>query len=133
MNIDDIWAKLEEQRRLAASKAEDLRIDLAIKLHEAGVRHVTVEFDGSGDQGQIYNICIEMEDNEQEPEWAASAIEEWCYGYLEGTGIDWYNNDGGFGLIEFVLETCPGAFSAEISQRSTESKVVHSNVIGDPE
>ena len=122
---------------------ENLRRILPM-LRASGVKQVTVDFDGCGDSGSIGDIdyggapmegaaCeVEIEvmsrhfDSGQwitqrglETKTLDSAIETLTEDYLAETGVDWYNGDGGFGVLHVDVEK--GTVSLEVSQRFTES------------
>lgn len=113
----------ENEKRLAA----------AFLLYE--ITEATIQFDGSGDSGQIDYINLisnsytdeQLKDctvtvfnerpsnifNPEKNTWETpppteqtlnlyQALEEHIYSALESTGIDWYNNDGGFGSWEWT-------------------------------
>ncbi len=44
--------------------------------------------------------------------------------YLEDTGVDWYNNEGGYG--EFRLDVVQGQFKSAVYVRQEESALEHS-------
>lgn len=46
------------------------------------------------------------------------ASEQLAYDMLSETGIDWYNNDGGYGTIDIVLD--PLSIEMEVNSRYTE-------------
>ena len=48
------------------------------------------------------------------------AIEEITYDYLDETGVDWYNNDGGFG--DLVIDVDNGTIALDVSTRFTQSE-----------
>lgn len=124
---------------------ENLRRVLPI-LRDHRIESVTVTFDGSGDSGSIDDIhfapaanadtirdaTIEhlatgsvFDDGQwrtaQTPQTATvyEAIEALTYDYLEETGINWYDNDGGFGNLE--IDVANASVTLEINQRYTES------------
>jgi hypothetical protein len=122
-------------------------------LRQHGVQQVEIEFDGSGDSGSIAGVSyspgeLEFDADGVTVEYATSArywngtqwlleraltqasvqsaIEALTYDYLEETGVDWYNDDGGFGTLEIDVEAgtvrlnvdvrhmeCTNVFSAE--------------------
>ena len=110
-----------------------------------GVQQVTISFDGSGDNGSIQDIYYAAPDgfdaaaitieharassNFEDGQWIRTieliqstvpdAIEELVYDYLEETGVDWCNNDGGYG--ELVIDARDGTVSLDISVRYTHS------------
>ncbi|MCB1098669.1 MAG: hypothetical protein KDN22_24065 [Verrucomicrobiae bacterium] len=121
-------------------------------LREHGVQTVSVDFDGSGDCGSIDLIQCYPSDSDdvleramthptqnrvfQNGTWTSvteqirqpirDAIEELTYDYLETTGIDWYNNEGGFG--ELVIDVTRGTVSIDVSTRVIESVTQYSDV-----
>jgi hypothetical protein len=50
---------------------------------------------------------------------AQNALEALTYDYLEETGVDWYNGDGGFGTLEIDVEA--GTVRLNVDVRYTES------------
>lgn len=133
---------LDEEAR-PRSYMENLRRILSV-LREHEVKHVTVSFDGSGDDGSIQDVCfgeakidpkalmVEIEIANrvlQKDKWItnrllerkdlSSAIEEVTDDYLQETNVDRYNNDGGFGELSIDVEA--GTVSLEVSVRYTES------------
>lgn len=122
---------------------ENLRRILPV-LREHQVKHVTVSFDGGGDDGSISDVSfgqskIDAEALKVEVEIASrllqndkwitsrlverhdlqSAIEAVTNDYLEETDVDWYNGDGGYGELNIDVEA--GTVSLEVSVRYTES------------
>ena len=108
------------------------------------VAHVVVGFDGSGDSGSIGDVWFEggdfdarnttvdvvtvtrrivdgqwSFDRTTQPKSAYDAIEEIAYDFLDETGVDWYNNDGGFG--DLVIDVENGTITLDVSTRYTES------------
>ncbi len=51
-------------------------------------------------------------------------LKDAVYEYLEDTGVDWYNNEGGYG--EFRLDVVQGQFKSEVYVRQEESALEHS-------
>lgn len=95
---------------------------------------VVCEFEGSGDSGQINDVlgltelnpdCIEdyygkppCEPAKAELEAMFSVFDDAACHVLERQGVDWYNNDGGFGCVAFFRD---GSIRASTNQRYTES------------
>lgn len=115
-----------------------------VELRDHSVRTVTASFDGSGDDGSIQNIdygdasvtpasiLVEVDLVHRSfngHEWTTNrvlermnpndAIEAVTSDYLAETGVDWYNNDGGFG--ELVIDVAQGSVALEVNLRYTES------------
>lgn len=127
------------------------RLQTAFLLY--GVAKVTVEFEGSGDSGQIESIAFEAsqpgfdetlvtvevwaqrasEFNPKTQKWEQppaklkrctldQAVRNLVNDALDEAGVDWYNNDGGFG--SWVWSGAAGV-EFEISVRVTDSEVAH--------
>ena len=118
-----------------------------------GVPEVVVRFDGSGDSGSIDEVnfpsdigfdpeavqvafrktCIHRSADNWQAEIVeervdvAHAVELLVTDYLEITGVNWYDNDGGWG--EFSLDVESGEASMEINVRLLESSCEFSEVI----
>ncbi len=121
---------------------ENLRRILPI-LREGGINTVTVSFNGGGDSGAVEDIAYEPNQDVKdmpiehlstdsyfdEGQWRRSVtpqqstinevIDALTYDYLEETGIDWCNDDGGFG--ELIIDVQQGTVSLEVNVRYTES------------
>jgi hypothetical protein len=125
------------------------RMEIVIaRLLDAGVKAIQIEFDGSGDSGSVYavefldrvpdkggqatapvvigsSILTAMVPGEQGG--SAEAIdpseffETWAYDILGGCGIDWVNNDGGYGTVTVDLST--RAVHVEMNERITSSEL----------
>jgi hypothetical protein len=108
-------------------------------LAEAGIHRVTVEYDGSGDSGQIETVEAWNAGNEripfpsgvmirlaaENPDHPASetnleaAVEILAWDYLElSIGWGWENNDGAFGT--FVFNVAGRTVTLEHNERYTE-------------
>jgi hypothetical protein len=106
-------------------------------LAEAGIHRVTVDYDGSGDSGQIENVEAWDAGNERIPFPTArkiqlvsdnpnyplselnleAAVEHLCWDYLE-IYCGWENNDGAFGI--FVFDVPARLITLEHNERYTE-------------
>lgn len=93
----------------------------------------TLDFDGSGDDGQIHQInfldsegvymdipedSITWVYNEERGEEQVSlykCAEDLGYQMLDESGHDWYNNDGGYGEITISLDDGTGKPSANMN------------------
>jgi len=114
-------------------------------IKDGGGKEIRVSFDGSGDSGsvesaEIYdgNKSLNMEFSvdylEMSSSWSKEggwiktenikrmpvkqALTQFCYDMLEETGIDWYNNDGGYGELYITLD--PVEIKLEVNTRYTE-------------
>lgn len=95
-----------------------------IKAKNEGYKYIIITYEGSGDSGTIEDVGmsndipgsvwedfsgkkIEGEDRE--------AIEEWAYDEALSNVSDWYNNDGGYGIITINVDD--GTFQVENNLR----------------
>lgn len=124
---------------------ENLRRVLPV-LRGRGLHHIQVTFDGSGDEGAIDSVdfgdrhfdpaTVFVEVDTQREQWVNGewttarvlevmdldgAIRAITDDYLQETGVDWYNGDGGFGELEIDVDT--GTVSMEVCVRFVESSV----------
>ena len=116
-------------------------------IRDCGGKEIRISFDGSGDSGSIEDTYIYVGDtrlavefnvdymtstsqyNAEAQGWITTiekktmpvkdALEQYCYDKLEDTGIDWYNNDGGYG--ELVITLDPVEINLEVNTRYTET------------
>jgi uncharacterized protein DUF6878 len=106
-------------------------------LTEAGIHRVTVDYDGSGDSGQIENVEAWDADNDRTPfpsgvkiqlasenpayplseQNLEAAVETLAWDYLE-IYFGWENNDGAFGT--FVFDVPARTVMLEHNERYTE-------------
>ena len=117
-------------------------------LRARGVEQVTVLFEGSGDSGSIDDVLFKGGPSDlpaeriawtrQETVWQDGAwievetdapltfrevIESACLDWLNETGVDWYNNDGGFGELEIDVQA--ETVSLDVSTRFTQSETAY--------
>lgn len=112
MTMQEILAEREQQRQIAQNTASS-EIGLIIdELQAVGITDLSIEFAGSGDSGSI-------EDVYPDPGVLRERVEDWAYKVLEGTGVDWYNNDGGHGEITIDVEK--RTFEYVVNQYETNS------------
>jgi len=114
------------------------------RLEELGcAEEITVTFDGYGDSGAIEDVAIgdafadqtldilRIERSFSEGAWTQrettvamtlrDAIEHMAYDYISETGVNWYDNDGGFG--ELVLDMSSRTLALEVNARYTDSEI----------
>jgi hypothetical protein len=116
------------------------------RLRQQGIETVTVSFEGSGDSGSIEHVDYHPQGNAagitnemvehlstqryfDDGAWRSTltpevttlgdVVEALTYDYLEETGVDWCNNDGGYG--ELNIDVTNGTVSLEVNVRYTES------------
>ena len=107
-------------------------------LTEAGIHRVTVDYDGSGDSGQIENVeawdanndripfpsGVKIQLASENPAYPLSeqnleaAVETLAWNYLEETHSSWEDNDGAFGT--FVFDGPARTVTLEHNERYTE-------------
>ena len=135
---------LEEQKaqRIEEQQASKNSRDVLIRLFMSqNISKVRVEFSGCGDSGSIEEIDITWADGIDRNEEANKAtssvdekagwgdflglkatIREWSDEYLGTCNVDWYNNDGGQGHIEFDMTNVPFKFECSIDQNISTSE-----------
>jgi hypothetical protein len=114
------------------------------RLEELGCTEViSVTFDGYGDSGAIDDVALgdafadqaveilRIERSFNQGAWTQrettvattlrDAIEHMAYDYISETGVNWYDNDGGFG--ELVLDMPNRTLALEINARYTDSEI----------
>ncbi len=66
-----------------------------------GVHHVIIEFNGSGDSGQVDSVSAYAADGNTIDLDAdiAEKMDKFCCDYLDHLGIEWYSNSGGYGSL----------------------------------
>jgi hypothetical protein len=133
---------MTETTELAADFAIDIRArNKAIvftALAEAGIHRVTVDYDGSGDSGQIENVEAWGADNERMPfpseprihlasdnpdlpyveQSLEATVETVAWQYLDDLYCGWENNDGACGT--FVFDVPARTVTLEHNERYTE-------------
>ena len=111
-------------------------------LLAAGITHVTVTFDGSGDSGQIESIeawsgktavefpateidyaALTWDDPEVEIRQLSleDVVEQLTYDFLSDTHGGWENNDGAWG--EFCFDAAARCIHLEFNERFTSSEL----------
>lgn len=125
---------------------ENLRRLLPV-FRQHGIEKVTVTFNGYSDSGSIEDVTYEPCDNPdalksllvehisttsffEDGQWRRTAtpeqttleevIDALTNDYLEETGVDWYNNDGGFG--DLIVDVQSGTVSLVVNVRFTDER-----------
>lgn len=97
--------------------------DFGTDLRARGAVEIEVYFDGYGDSGSIETVSAE--DVNGEPialtNEEQQAIEELCTCSLSAEGIDWYNDDGGYGTMTVPLADEPPRADFDVSVRFTDT------------
>jgi len=123
-SYQSIMDQMLKEQEEAIAKANAERHEIAQAMLKANVQRAHIEFSGYGDDGSIHTVNITPEENSTNE--LEQRITEWCYLFLEGTGVDWVNNDGGHGEITFDISSVPWTFTYEINQNETISHLVQS-------
>lgn len=111
--------------------------NLIISLAEAGISKAVVDYDGSGDSGQVESVCLYNKKNDlvqisklkekvriyegrsnytpDKGGWTTvfsevsltmeEALSLFAELLLDYKGIDWFNNDGGYGTLTVDIES----------------------------
>ena len=129
--------------------SNEKKIELLTRLRLLGVSEVRVEFSGGGDGGEISDITasspqgeidinkeemvweVEKSVIQQNNEWAKQVeqkaiplpdiIEQITLEWLEETGHDWYNNDGGQGNMTIDFTESPPQFNLNVEINYTQT------------
>lgn len=138
--MTDWFQQYEQQKASMAAIRPANKAALFDALHGAGITLVVVEFDGSGDSGQIERITAHTGDTLTDlPEgqielarvqWGGSeierdarsirdAIEQLAYDCLEEAHDGWENNEGAYG--EFTFDVAAGTITLDFNQRVEDS------------
>lgn len=102
---------------------------IANQFRDAGATWLRVEFDGSGDDGDIGDIIMTADKEDWNAEIPGNPLDSQAdnilrdflyYKVSDGVGMhgDWINNQGGYGTLWWDLSS--NKFSIEYYQRTTE-------------
>jgi hypothetical protein len=134
-DIDEILARAAKEQAEREARLPRNKQALFAVLRAAGVTHVTVDFDGYGDSGQIEDIAFRNADTNNsvpagevvleadsygEPPTpkifdVRSAIELLVYELLEDDHGGWELNEGSFGT--FTFDVAEGAITLDYNER----------------
>jgi hypothetical protein len=93
--------------------------DLRCFMKVARIEELRVEFDGSGDSGEIIGLTADSALRaEKLPKVAVEAIDDMADEVLSMAGYDYCNDDGGYGEVIFTQR----AVLVEFSQRVTQTE-----------
>ena len=135
--IDDVMAKWARREAMEVEIRPINKASILGALEASGIATVVIRFDGSGDSGQIEEICAEDADGVSlqipavtlevlELPWGtdepvptpmnlAQALEAEAYRLLASTHPGWENNDGAYG--EFTFDVAAGVIRLDHSDR----------------
>ena len=96
--------------------------ELLKQLRDMGAKEAIANYDGSGDSGTVESVSATDAKNDEVklPEDVEKAIAEAAEKHLEEHGIDWYNNDGGFG--EFIIDVDKGTRTLKHNTRISDTE-----------
>ena len=133
-----IYARQAESEARATALRPENKERLFDAMTAAGITHVTVTFDGSGDSGQVESIgawcgeaaaafpAVEIQfaaltwDNpavEMRSLTLLAVVEEMAYDYLADTHRGWENDDGAYG--EFCFDAAARTIHLDFNERFT--------------
>lgn len=91
------WDAQIQQRRLAAEQA--LR-DVLTQLAARAITHIEIEYDGSGDSGDIESVIASIGSETVElADETSRVLEDYAYALLQHREPGWEINEGSFGRI----------------------------------
>ena len=112
--VKDYMAEFNATMRDRQSKAlKEVKEQLAPKYIKNGIKMIELHYSGCGDSGEMTEVIITNKNDEIISDWEFDSsgkgknlnlYEDWseiCYDLLT---YDWYNNDGGGGVIYIDLE-----------------------------
>jgi len=81
-----------------------------------------ISFNGCGDDGYIDEVFATTVTGAGNPlsQETETLIEEWAYDVLDAVGVDWYNNEGGFGTITVLPQEKRYTFEVNINVSESE-------------
>lgn len=112
-----------KQQEAEGKKGKEYLLGLLPLLRDAGAAKLVVYYDGSGDEGQVqfvHTFAKEEDEPHGKPNVTVNGldenkIDEAACDVLSGLGIDWYNNEGGYGFV--ILTVSTGKVTVENNQR----------------
>ncbi len=124
------------RRNIVTYPSQQEKEVLHTQLNLLGAKKVIVEFRGGGDDGQVEGVFyIDRNGNTQDiPQdmiaWTkvtygtqeqetkdtslVDVLEDLCYRALDGTGLDWYNNEGGQGQLTIDFTESPPSTTLQV-------------------
>ena len=125
--------QISQEVILRFTNEEDGTAEYLRAMASYGITSADVEFDGSGDDGQITDITAEgitdelitmclrdeheqlLKERYQENKTVYGLIETFVYQILDRTEYDWFNNDGGYGNVH--VEPANGVVKIDMNIR----------------
>jgi hypothetical protein len=99
---------------IVGAKLKDEKVDVYVallELYKIGVTYIDAEFSGSGDSGDLHEICYypsedktAYNDEVEIGDIKTEKFRDWLYDIFQSNvTCDWYNNDGGGGHVFLKL------------------------------
>ena len=108
------------------------------KLKDQGIKSLIIRFDGSGDDGEVYDLeGWDVEDDHYDIYTLIDTedcdfIKNFTYTLLDKdvqSQYDWVNNDGGFGSV--TIDVVDQTYDIDYNQRTTEEYSWHNKLFQD--
>ena len=115
----------KERASEAKIRAQAALQSILLEFKRLEIVSCVVPFDGCGDSGAVDESEMSIFGSEghnvaaETPQELRDAVVAFAYDYLESSGVDWYNNDGGYGTLE--IDTSEEFASLNIEQRYTKT------------
>jgi len=109
--------------------------EVILELKDLGVDEVKIEYSGSGDSGDIddityYNKAGEVVKIEEEHEEVHEKLRNYADNILSNIE-DWWNNDGGYGVLNMFISENTYSIESHIYITETEDYHHEGNLIQD--
>ena len=110
-------------------------IDVILELKDLGVDKVEVNYSGSGDSGDIddvtyYNKASEVVEIEGEYQDVHNKLQDYALILLDKIE-DWWNNDGGYGILNIFISENTYSIENHIYITETEDYYHEGDLISD--
>lgn len=105
-------------------KSMDILKRILPNLKALKITRVVVEYDGSGDSGEVQNVnyYIGKKKAEVVDDTLDKELREACYKSLQEKNIDWYNNNGGCGSYTIDVKKKNAKLAHQVRLEEYESE-----------
>jgi hypothetical protein len=132
--FEEIRNHLERKRQITQEQKENGRQTILEMMLKHNIGIIKVGFSGSGDSGCVDDISVVNESSQDA--WNGKPLKDinrelyehvdtYVDNYLNTCGVDWYNNEGGQGVILFDTSVVPHIFEATVEYNFMHSEVGH--------